>query len=312
MTTTQESYPPLVGALAALPEHVRSVVVAYGKACARIAVQSDRAAAMPGKEWMEAAEHFVGELTIGVATGEPARAALACSNLLAHLSLRIAPDEAVPYIATAPTRAGWVYLAGPMTGIAEYNFPAFNAAAAALRAEGLSVVNPADHGVQEGVEWADYLRYDLTNIAHCESIALLPGWSHSKGARLEVHVARALGMPVRFLPGAEAEPASPQAQGDAPEPTPPFGSKRAAALALYKPPFKFSMGYIYDGGSRMVADQDGFGEDSKVFESVAARVRGWGRIGYMPDAEQLQDEVGAVIAEALTEFWNRAARASKE
>lgn len=58
MTTTQESYPPLVGALAALPEHVRSVVVAYGKACARIAVQSDRAAAMPGKEWLEQAERY--------------------------------------------------------------------------------------------------------------------------------------------------------------------------------------------------------------------------------------------------------------
>lgn len=32
MTTTQESYPPLVGALAALPEHVRSVVVALDAA----------------------------------------------------------------------------------------------------------------------------------------------------------------------------------------------------------------------------------------------------------------------------------------
>ncbi len=87
---------------------------------------------------------------------------------------------------------------------------------------------------------------------------------------------------------------------------PPFGSKRAAALALYRPPFKFRMGYIHDAGGHMVADQDGFGPDSKVIESVAARVRGWGRIGYMPDAEALQDEVGAVIADALTAYWNSA------
>jgi hypothetical protein len=88
---------------------------------------------------------------------------------------------------------------------------------------------------------------------------------------------------------------------------PPFGSKRAAALALYKPPFMFVHGYIFDADSRMVADQDGF--QGGVETHIAARVRGWGRIGYMPDAEALQDEVGAVIAEALTEFWTARATA---
>ena len=93
---------------------------------------------------------------------------------------------------------------------------------------------------------------------------------------------------------------------------PPFGSKRAAALALYRPPFKFRMGYIHDAGGHMVADQDGFGEGSKVFDSIAARVRGWGRIGYMPDAEDLQDEVGAVIADALTAYWAAAPQPQQE
>lgn len=82
---------------------------------------------------------------------------------------------------------------------------------------------------------------------------------------------------------------------------PPFGSKRAAALALYKAPFRFIHGYIHDADGRMVADQGGF--EGKVEEHIIARVRGWGRIGYMPDAEALQDEVGAVIAEALSSFW---------
>jgi hypothetical protein len=83
--------------------------------------------------------------------------------------------------------------------------------------------------------------------------------------------------------------------------TPPFGSKRAAALALYEPPFKFMHGYIYDAKGRMVADQDGF--EGGVEAHIAARVRGWGRIGYLPDAAALQDEVGAILAEALTAFW---------
>lgn len=62
------------------------------------------------------------------------------------------PASAVEAVPLARSRVGRVYLAGPMTGIADYNFPAFNAAAARLRAEGFDVVNPADHGVVDGAE----------------------------------------------------------------------------------------------------------------------------------------------------------------
>lgn len=37
-----------------------------------------------------------------------------------------------------------VYIAGPMSGIAQFNFPAFIAAAAALRAQGITVISPAE------------------------------------------------------------------------------------------------------------------------------------------------------------------------
>jgi len=114
----------------------------------------------------------------------------------------------------APSRAGRVYVAGPMTGYAEFNFPAFHAAAAALRADGIEVVNPAEHGIVDGAEWEDYLRFDIAKIAVCESIALLPGWSKSRGAVLEVHVARALGMPMRFLEGAEQPVVTPAVVAD--------------------------------------------------------------------------------------------------
>lgn len=88
-----------------------------------------------------------------------------------------------------------------------------------------------------------------------------------------------------------------RAQAD--EKQPPFGSKRNAALALYRPPFTFMHGYIHDADGHMVSDDDG------VDKHIAQRVRGWGRMSYMPDAAALQDEVGAVIAQALTEFWER-------
>lgn len=75
---------------------------------------------------------------------------------------------------------------------------------------------------------------------------------------------------------------------------------RQRVLELYKPPFQFIHGYIQDADHRMVADQHD-GPDS-------LRVRGWGRISYMDNPEKLQDAVGTMIAEALTEKWQGAKR----
>ena len=41
-----------------------------------------------------------------------------------------------------------IYLAGPMRGYPEFNFPAFHAAAAKLRAEGHTVFNPAERDAE--------------------------------------------------------------------------------------------------------------------------------------------------------------------
>jgi len=37
-----------------------------------------------------------------------------------------------------------IYLSGPMSGLPGFNFPAFHAAAAKLRADGFTVLNPAE------------------------------------------------------------------------------------------------------------------------------------------------------------------------
>lgn len=88
-----------------------------------------------------------------------------------------------------------IYLSGPMTGIADHNFPAFNEATGQLRDAGFEVRNPAEGGAGE-MSWADYLRRDLRDVIEVDGLAVLPDWDLSKGARLEVRVARELGMPV--------------------------------------------------------------------------------------------------------------------
>lgn len=87
-----------------------------------------------------------------------------------------------------------IYISGPMTGLPEHNFPAFNAKAAELRAQGHEVVNPAELPEIPNGTWADYLKRDLPLLFECEAIYLMGGWFDSKGARLEWHNASELGL----------------------------------------------------------------------------------------------------------------------
>lgn len=102
----------------------------------------------------------------------------------------------------------YVYLAGPMTGIEAYNFPAFMAAAAALEAAGLRVWNPATADmVADGFDpvkdvahtHAHYMLRDLPAVTGSLGVATLPNWHTSKGARLEATVALALDLPVKSV-----------------------------------------------------------------------------------------------------------------
>ena len=90
-----------------------------------------------------------------------------------------------------------LYLAGPMSGYAEHNFPEFNRVAALLRAEGYEVFNPAenaDGGVQRPRSF--YMRRDIPALMDCDAIAVLPDWQQSRGACLEMWIAIDLDMPI--------------------------------------------------------------------------------------------------------------------
>lgn len=89
-----------------------------------------------------------------------------------------------------------IYISGPMSGMPEHNFPAFNAEAERLRALGYDVVNPAALNPEPGKSWHDCLRTDLMELLTCDTIALLDGWQNSAGAHLEMHVGHRVGMAI--------------------------------------------------------------------------------------------------------------------
>ncbi|KTT15843.1 DUF4406 domain-containing protein [Pseudacidovorax intermedius] len=86
------------------------------------------------------------------------------------------------------------YVAGPMTGLPDLNFPAFHAAAATLRAAGHHVENPAEINADPKAGWVDCMRADIQRLVTCDAVLLLPGWRNSRGATLEHHIAQALGL----------------------------------------------------------------------------------------------------------------------
>ena len=106
-----------------------------------------------------------------------------------------------------------VYIAGPMSGMKDFNFPAFFEAERQLELLGYEVINPAHNDgatVQEALEsagtpespnklWSDYMKRDLPHVMDVDMLCVLPGWQNSKGARLEVTVARAIGIPLMVL-----------------------------------------------------------------------------------------------------------------
>lgn len=89
------------------------------------------------------------------------------------------------------------YIAGPMTGYPDHNYPAFHKAAAEMRALGWEVINPAEnHGGNTTLPREDYFRTDIPQLVTCDAVLFLDGWQQSKGARLEFVVARACGVRV--------------------------------------------------------------------------------------------------------------------
>lgn len=92
-----------------------------------------------------------------------------------------------------------IYVAGPMSGIKNFNRPLFNMVAAELSDQGHSVLNPAT--LPDGLSQGQYMQICLPMVAVAHELVMLPGWEQSEGAYIEFLLAKKSGKTIRALGG---------------------------------------------------------------------------------------------------------------
>lgn len=100
-------------------------------------------------------------------------------------------------MSTAPVTK--LYISGPMTGLPDFNKPAFWEAGRKLGLAGYQVWNPADLGLGAETRYELALREAIKQMMNAEGVALLPRWQGSRGARIEADLAQQLAMPIRSV-----------------------------------------------------------------------------------------------------------------
>lgn len=103
-----------------------------------------------------------------------------------------------------------IYIAGPMSGYPEFNFPAFFAAEDRLKSDGWTVFNPASKdsekelntdafetgdarkAINTGFDFREAFSWDVSRVIEGDAIYMLRGWQFSPGACAEHAVAVAM------------------------------------------------------------------------------------------------------------------------
>lgn len=89
-----------------------------------------------------------------------------------------------------------IYIAGPMSGLIEFNRPAFMFTAEKLTGRGHTALNPAI--LPDGLLQAEYMDICLAMLRCAHAIYLLDGWEKSAGARAEKALAEKLSLEIIY------------------------------------------------------------------------------------------------------------------
>lgn len=91
-----------------------------------------------------------------------------------------------------------IYVSGKMTGVENYNRERFNEVSEKLRNDGFAVFNPGEIIGRDDWSWSDYMRVSLTGMLASRALYVLDGYETSKGANIEIELAKNLDMHIIY------------------------------------------------------------------------------------------------------------------
>lgn len=93
------------------------------------------------------------------------------------------------------------YIAGKISGLPILEYTSnFKEAEAGVLNLGYYPVNPVELNHDHDKTWLSYMREDLTELLKCNAVYVLRNWSESQGAKIEVDLAKSLGLIIYFQP----------------------------------------------------------------------------------------------------------------
>ena len=89
-----------------------------------------------------------------------------------------------------------IYLSGKISGIEDSAFELFEEAEKDILIDGHEVVNPIKLPHKHDKTWEAYMKECVKALMDCDAVYALSNWKESKGARMEVKLAKKLNIRV--------------------------------------------------------------------------------------------------------------------
>lgn len=93
-----------------------------------------------------------------------------------------------------------IYISGPISDSPDYK-KKFNDAYNHLKelyGSDIAIIDPTALPDPAHLVWKEYMKQDIMHLLTCDTIYMLKGWTKSKGALLEYHIAEALSFNLLF------------------------------------------------------------------------------------------------------------------
>ena len=91
-----------------------------------------------------------------------------------------------------------IYISGKISGIEKEAIKIFQASEDYLIESGYQAVNPMKLNDEHDKSWESYMKVCIKALCDCDRIYMISNWTDSRGAKIELEIAKHLGIEVIY------------------------------------------------------------------------------------------------------------------